>query len=116
MQNKTPTTDGDGSQPLSSAQVAQIMQIGEEAAQLLQAPVYQLAYRTLLDEAFADWLASHPKEREKRESLWCEAQGLIKMTEKLQTAVEHAANLLQQQKDERPQGSSLENQGFGLDH
>lgn len=118
MQNSKNAQPEGHSVPQSSETAQQILQVGEAAGQLLNSPVYQMAYRQLIDENYQEWLASTPKEERKRESLYHEARGLERITHKLTTAATEAQRILQEQQDknnpEAQHKEYLNNQGFGL--
>lgn len=73
-----------------------IMQLGQQASQLLQSDVYNWAYQELMMELHAELLATEPKEERKRESLYHEAKALTRISERLAAYVEHAQNQAQQ--------------------
>jgi hypothetical protein len=95
-----------------------IIQIGEHASQMLGSPVYNMMYRQRLDRTFQEWLVTSPKEQNKREGLWHEAQGLISLTADMGAAAQDAQRVLQKQQAQNdPQQNTqnyLDTQGFGL--
>lgn len=116
-------TNGNGdmnSTNSSSADAQLVLQIGEKASQLLNNPVFQVAYKAMMDEYYVQWATSQPKESNKRDALYYEQRGLMRMTEKLQGAVEDAHEILQrqgQQTDpETQQQDYYDQQGFGLNY
>lgn len=103
---------------LTTEQVQRIMQTGAQASQLLNNPVYNMAYQQLLNRKFQEWLASTPKESQKREGLFMQAKGLVEVTELIASAVEDALRLEQEQAERqdpgRVQQDYMDQQGFGL--
>lgn len=99
-------------------QLQHVLQVGEQASKLLNSQVYNMAYQQLLNQKFQDWMASTPKEVNKRESLFMQAKGLVEVTELLASAVEDATRVQQNlntQNDPHAQGQEfLDQQGFGL--
>jgi hypothetical protein len=95
-----------------------IIQIGEHSSQMLGSPVYNMMYRKLLDDCFQEWLSTAPKEHNKREGLWAEAQGLINVTSALAGAVQDAQRVLQNQQAQNDPAQQAQDyrdtQGFGL--
>jgi hypothetical protein len=115
-------TNNDGSHDenldnLSAEDAQKILQVGEHASQLLGTPVYNLAYRNVMDLLFNQWLGSKPKEELLRASLYSRAIGLQEVTELLGSAVEDAKLVLAKQEaqnDPQQQRSEyMNNQGFG---
>ena len=49
---------------------------GQEAAQLLNSPVFNLAFESTITDLQKEWLESHPEEVKKREWLYAKAQAL----------------------------------------
>lgn len=111
--------NGSGRQPENDygMPLQQIIAMGENAAQLLQSPVYNLAHRMSLDTVIQEWSACQPKEREKRESLWHELQALGRTAQTLAGMVERAQQAQHAQSDSTTQAEQdyLDRQGFGLD-
>ena len=102
----------------SPENMQRIIQIGEHASQLLGSPVYNIMYRTTLDNMFQQWLGTTPKEQNKREGLWHEAQGLINITSNLGAAVQDAQRVLQKQQAQNDPmqqvNEYLDTQGFNI--
>lgn len=101
---------------LTQDQLQQILATGERASQLLNSPVYNMAYQRLLNDKFQQWLATDPKEERKRESMHAQAKGLIEITELLSGAVQDAQRILsdqQAQNDPNAQHAQyMDAQGF----
>jgi ribosomal protein L22 len=119
-QNAAGSSNG-GSSPeesLTQEQMQKILRIGEQASQLLNNPVYNMAYQQLLNVKFQEWMSSSPKEQAKREGLYTQAKGLVEVTELLASAVEDAQRVqqdLNMQNDPlRQQQEYADQQGFGL--
>ena len=110
--------NGEESQNFSPEDVQRVIQVGEHASQMLGSPVYNLAYRNVVDQIVMEWMESSPKETMKRESLYNQVTGLMGVTEKLSVAVEEARVVLsEQQAQNDPAAAQQEytnNQGFGL--
>ena len=102
---------------LNQEQLQQILATGENASQLLNSPVYNMAYQRLLNDKFQQWLATDPKEERKRESMHAQAKGLIEITELLSGAVQDAQRVLADQQAQNDPGAQraqfLDTQGFG---
>ena len=117
-QRKGTPKDEEQSQDYSSEDVQRVIQVGEHASHLLKTPVYNLAYRNVVDQIVQDWMGSSPKETMKRESLYNQVNGLIEVTEKLASAVDEAQRVLSEQQAQNDpsavQNEYLDNQGFGL--
>ena len=99
-------------QPQLSA--AEILSLGEQAANLLNAPVYNLAHRSVIQNLQDEWMATQPHEREKREGLYQMIRGLSAISSEMAMMVEKAR---QMGDDELAQERKLqlaydENQGF----
>jgi hypothetical protein len=77
-----------------------------------------MMYRQRLDRTFQEWLVTSPKEQNKREGLWHEAQGLISLTADMGAAAQEAQRVLQRQQAQNDPGQNTQNyldtQGFGL--
>ena len=119
MTQRKETLENDtDSQTYSSEDVQRVLQVGEHASQLLQTPVYNLAYRNVVDQIVQDWMGSQPKETMKRESLYNQVNGLINVTERLSSAVEEAKRVLSEQQAQNDPNTVhndyMDNQGFGL--
>lgn len=103
---------------LSAEQAARIAQVGAQASQALQNPVFNTVYHHLLNKKFQDWLTTSPKEEKKRESLYYEAAGLMEITNQLGVAVEDALRLEREQAERhsatRVEQDFMDQQGFGL--
>lgn len=101
----------------SGQTLAQIVRAGEEAARMLQSPVYNMAHRMVLDEKIQAWAASQPKEREKRESLYYEVQALGAIAQTMAGMVERSIQVLSSSTDgpDRAERDYLDRQGFGID-
>ena len=112
------TGENSQDESLSQEQLQQVMAMGEQASQLLNSPVYNMAYQRLLNQKFQQWLTTDPKEERKRESMYCQAQGLIEITELMAGAVEDAQRILserQAQNDPNVQQQQyMDTQGFGI--
>jgi hypothetical protein len=116
MQSEINGLQDEDLEKLSSEDAQRILQVGEHASQLLRTPVYNLAYRNVMDSLFNDWLGSKPKEELLRASLYNQAIGLTTVTERLASAVADAELVLQKQQaqndPEQHQQEYLDNQGF----
>jgi hypothetical protein len=117
MQSEINGLQDEDLEKLSSEDAQKILQVGEHASQLLGTPVYNLAYRNVMDLLFNQWLGSKPKEELLRASLYSRAIGLQEVTELLGSAVEDAKLVLAKQEAQNdPQQQRAEymnNQGFG---
>lgn len=118
-QSRKGESQDDSSEPLSLEQQHRIMEVGEEASRLLQSPVYNLAYRNVMDGIFHNFIESHPKEEKLRESLYYQVQGLKEVTMLLATSVADAQRIRTELDEEnsvdRKYQEHLNTQGFGLE-
>ena len=93
----------------------QVIQMGEQASQLLNSQIYNVAHRMAIDETIQAWAATSPKEREKRESLWAEVQAHGRAAMVLSGMVERAQQAMVRQSEQREvtENEFLDKQGFG---
>ena len=93
----------------------QVIQMGEQASQLLNSQIYNVAHRMAIDETIQAWAATSPKEREKRESLWAEVQAHGRAAMVLSGMVERAQQAMVKQSEQREvtENEFLDKQGFG---
>ena len=92
----------------------EILRRGEEAANLLNAPIYNVAHAMALEEIQEQWLsASDPQERE---NLWQQAQNLGLVAEKLAAILNEAQSLNLEEEEQAALDLSryLDEQGFGF--
>ena len=68
----------------------EIKSLGEQAASLMAAPVFNMAWRAMVQDVQDEWLATEPKEREKRESLHAEVRAAGRMLNSLTLRYEAA--------------------------
>ena len=104
------------SQPPSPGSMTEdeILKYGEEAAQLLNAPVYNIAHKMALDSLVDSWLQTADNETQKRESLWLQAQ-LLGLTAGMLLEMVNAAqniNMSEEEKAEQDLNRFLDEQGF----
>jgi hypothetical protein len=96
----------------------EMMRAGEEAARLLNSPVFNLAYRAQMEDTINQWLTSEPKETNKRDSLYHQAQAQVAMATRMQSFVEQAEMLRAEQdtkqSEEHKRNEYLDTQGFGI--
>jgi hypothetical protein len=96
----------------------EILALGQSASDLLGSPIFNTMYNLRLQEAFAEWLNSEPKEEKRRESLYYECKGLVDLTNRMEGLVQEANTLLAEQAEkqdpEYQQNEYLDEQGFGL--
>lgn len=118
MQNGKNAQPDFDSENLSPQDKHRIVQVGEQASQLLNNPVFNQAYRQVMDRKYIEWLDSAPKEVQKREGLFHQVKGLAEVTETLSQAVADANQVLAELHEENsPEGKrqAYESaQGFGL--
>ena len=93
----------------------QVIQMGEQASQLLNSQIYNVAHRMAIDETIQAWAATSPKEREKRESLWAEVQAHGRAAMVLSGMVERAQQAMVKQSEQREvtENEFLDKLGFG---
>ena len=110
--------DGEGSSQDFWQGAQEMMAAGERAAQLLNSDVFNLAYRLQMEDTINQWLTSEPKETNKRDSLYYQAQAQVAMATRMQSMVEQAQALLAKQNAEhdpkRKRADYLDTQGFGI--
>lgn len=117
--DQTNNSGGDEtSQPDFWQNAQEILSAGEQAARLLQAPVFNLAYRQQMEDTVNQWLTSSPKESNKRDSLYYQAKALVQMATRMNGFVEQAQRVLVEQgadqDPKRKQADYLDTQGFGI--
>lgn len=85
----------------------EILLQGEQAANLLNSPTFNLGFRTLIQEYQDDWLSTQPQESAKRESLYLKAQVAGDVASDIAQLVSDAQrlNLEEIQKEERLQSA-----------
>ena len=119
-QNDTAGSNGKNSPDasLTPEQVRQIMELGQQASQLLGNPAYNTLYNTRIQKLFQEWLITKPKEVQRRESLYYQATGLIEITQDMVVAGEDALRIEREQAEQhsqtRQQNEYMDQQGFGL--
>ena len=101
------------SEPQLSA--AEILSLGEQAATLLDAPVYNLAHRSVIQNLQDEWMSTQPHEREKREGLYQMIRGLSAISAEMAMMIEQARLLTETEltEERKLQLAYDENQGFG---
>ena len=67
--------------------------LGEQASMLLDSPVFNLAWRSTIQDIQEEWLRTEPKEREKRESLHAETRFATKLLDALMQRFEMAKRI-----------------------
>ena len=89
---------------------------GEEAARLLDSPVFNLAHRSVIQNLQDEWMQTNPKEREKREGLYHRVQALSAVSEELAVMISLAKTLDDDElaKESKLQLAYDENTGFSL--
>lgn len=82
--------------------VDEILERGNESANLLNAPVYNLAHRSVIQNLQDQWLLTLPHETNKREGLYMKAVALSEVTLELETMIQAAQglNISELQKEE----------------
>lgn len=117
--NRKQNSNGNGSrQPQGQGlPVQQIIQMGEQAASLLNSPVYLTAHQLVVNGLIEQLVGSEPKEREKRESLYLEIRAMGHAARQLSEMTARAKELLERQAQEQSSSHAdyLDRQGFGLD-
>ena len=68
----------------------EILSSGEEAARLLDSPVFNLAHRSVIVNLQDEWISTKAHEREKREGLYQMVRGLSAVSSELAMMVEQA--------------------------
>ena len=110
---------GSGQQPENDYGVPlqEILNMGQAAAQMLNSPIYNVAHQMAVQEIIAQWSATQPKEREKRESCWYELQAQGRAAQTMAGMVERAqqAQTAQSEGQANAEKEYLDRQGFGLD-
>ena len=94
MKNKHNGKHSQGDTPLKMQEeqmsAQQILSSGEEAARLLDSPVYNLAHRSVIQNLQDEWMATRPHEKEKREGLYQMIRGLSTVSGELAMMIEQA--------------------------
>lgn len=93
----------------------EILTQGEQASSLLEAPIYNLAHRSVIQNLQDEWMTTQPHEREKREGLYQMIRGLSAISSEMAMMVEQARLM---DEDDLAQERKLqlaydENAGFG---
>lgn len=118
MDRNSNSHDEENSQQEYWQAAQEMMAAGEQAAQLLNSPVFNVAYRAQMEDTINQWLTSEPKEQNKRDSLYYQAQAQVAMATRMQSFVEQAQRLHEEQRkkqDPKQQRAEyLETQGFGV--
>ena len=70
-----------------------MLSLGEEAGQLLNSPVYNLAHRSVVQNLQDEWMTTLPHEKEKREGLYQRIQALMAVAEEMAMMVEQARQI-----------------------
>ena len=96
----------------------EILQAGEQAAQLLSSPLFNYVYKQQMEATINEWITSAPKEVNKRESLYHQVQAQGQMATRMAEIVEQA-QVVQQKVAENDapaakQNEYLDTQGFGI--
>jgi hypothetical protein len=65
------------------APLGDVYRRGEAAHRLLNDPTLAEAFRDLREDLYAEWMATDPKQAERREELYYEAHALHRVTSKL---------------------------------
>ena len=88
------------------------MQLGQEAATLLAAPIFNHAYRATMDQLMETWMTT--EDREQRDFLWTMVQGLAEVTRHLLANVNaaQALTLSEEQMAEQDLRRYEDEQGF----
>jgi endo-alpha-1,4-polygalactosaminidase (GH114 family) len=91
---------------------------GEEAARLLESPVYQLAHNMAIESVVEEWISTEEGETQKRESMWREIRALALTQDMLVALINQAQqqNLTQEQAAEQDLNRYEDEQGFGLNY
>lgn len=110
-QNKADSQTSSTDEVLSAQE---ILSQGEEAAQLLNSPIYNLAYRSVVQRLQDDWISTKAHEREKREGLYQMVQGLSAVANEMNMMIEQAKMLGDDElaKERKLQLAYEENEGF----
>ena len=115
--NQHKSEDGQSQEEFWNA-AQEMMQAGSQAAHLLNAPVFNLAYRLQMEDTINQWLTSEPKESNKRDSLYHQARAQVAMATRMQGFIEQATVLQQQQAAKSDPNAKhaeyLDTQGFGI--
>jgi len=87
-------TSEDGS---SGTDLQLILQAGEQAAAVLKSPVYNMAYRETVNQAFNQWLETPIQHTKEREAIYTGLTWLRKVQENMVGLVQQSEQILQQQ-------------------
>ena len=82
--------------------VEEILLRGDNAARLLNEPIYQIAFETTVQNIQDDWMRTQPHEREKRESMYHKIVALGEVANELASMVQETQGInLQSMKKEQ---------------
>ena len=86
-------TSGGGS---SQTDIQQILEAGQQAAQLLNSPIFNLAYRETVNRFFNEWLQTKVGHSNERETIFSRVTSLQAVANTLSEYVQQAEVLMQQ--------------------
>jgi len=90
MDPQKPLPEGEQQQQDFWQSADQILKAGEQAAQLLNSPLFNHVYRQQMEDTVNQWLTCEPKEVNKRESLYYQARAQQEMATRMATFIEQA--------------------------
>jgi hypothetical protein len=94
--------------------VQALIQMGQQAAQLLQNQTYLLAHQGSINDLINELVSSEPHEAKKRESLYLQIRAHGLAANQLAMMVGRAQDLLERQRAAQSPSDGLDRQGFGL--
>lgn len=110
-----------GEKPTSGATLSddQVVQLGHQASQAFQNPVFRVAFQSLQGELYQRWLGAPAEHTKEMAALKADHTALIRLEQRLVGLIQHAETVIrrrnQQADPEYRKQQELDNQGFGLD-
>jgi hypothetical protein len=112
-------TSKSNEQPVNDSGLSpqQVMEMGQAASQMLNAPIYNAVHSMAVNEIIEAWSTTAPKEVNRREDLWKDLQALGRVAQSTANLVARAEELLQRQNNQQQEQNQeyLNNQGFAPD-
>jgi len=90
------TNAGSSSQP----DIQSILEAGNQAAQLLNSPIFNIAYRETVNRFFNEWLTTKVDHSKERETIYSRVTALQTVATTLSEFVQQAETIQQQQQNE----------------
>ena len=93
---------------------AEILSMGEQAANLLDDPIYNLAHRSVVRNLQDEWMSTSPHESQKREGLYQQIRGLSAVAGEMAAMISQAQQVSDDEltRERKLQLAYSENSGF----